>query len=229
MTGAEPDGAGAPIRVLLADDQALLRAGLRMIVDATPDLRVVGEAGTGREAVRMAGRADVVLMDVRMPDLDGLTATRMITSDDALSGTRVLVLTTFEIDEYVFEALRAGAAGFLGKSAEPDEVRAAIRTVARGDALLSPVATATLIRRFLAEPERRDGAGPVVLSALTEREREVVALAATGLTNGEIAGRLVVSPATAKTHVNRAMAKLGARSRAQLVVLAYQAGLVGRA
>jgi DNA-binding NarL/FixJ family response regulator len=211
-----------PIRVLLADDQALVRAGLRMIVEATPDLAVVGEAATGREAVALAGRAQVVLMDIRMPDMDGLSATRLICADPALAGTRVLVLTTFEIEEYVLEALRAGAGGFLGKGAEPDEVRAAIRTVARGDALLSPAATGALIRRFLSRPPRP--AAPA-LTALTDREREVVALVADGLANAEIADRLVVSPATVKTHVNRAMAKLGARSRAQLVVIAFQAGL----
>lgn len=215
-----------PIRVLLADDQALLRAGMRLIVDSAADLEVVGEAGTGREAVRLADRADVVLMDIRMPDLDGLAATRLITEDDRLAGTRVLVLTTFEIDEYVFQALRAGAGGFLGKSAEPEQVRAAIRIVARGDALLSPAATATLIHRFLDQPQPAQDVRPQRLALLTEREREVVTLVAVGLSNDEIARRLVVSPATAKTHVNRAMAKLDARSRAQLVVIAYRTGLV---
>jgi DNA-binding NarL/FixJ family response regulator len=164
----------------------------------------------------------VVLMDIRMPDLDGLTATRMICADPALAGTRVLVLTTFEIEEYVVEALRAGAGGFLGKGAEPDEVRAAIRTVARGDALLSPVATGALIRRFLARPDRPVDPASTALAVLTDREREVVGLVADGLSNAEIAARLVVSEATVKTHVNRAMAKLGARSRAQLVVIAYR-------
>ncbi len=214
------------IRVLLADDQALLRAGLRMIVDATPDLEVVGEAATGQEAVRMAADADVVLMDIRMPDLDGLAATRMITSDSALAATRVLILTTFEIDEYVFQALRAGASGFLGKSAEPDQVRAAIRTIARGDALLSPAATRSLITRFLAVPEQLSTSAAERLAVLTDREREVLALVAEGMSNDEIAQHLVVSPSTAKTHVNRAMAKLDARDRAQLVVIAYQSGLV---
>jgi len=214
------------IRVLLADDQALLRAGLRMIVDATPDLEVVGEAATGQEAVRMAADADVVLMDIRMPDLDGLAATRMITSDSALAATRVLILTTFEIDEYVFQALRAGASGFLGKSAEPDQVRAAIRTIARGDALLSPAATRSLITRFLAVPEQLSTSTAERLAVLTDREREVLALVAEGMSNDEIAQHLVVSPSTAKTHVNRAMAKLDARDRAQLVVIAYQSGLV---
>jgi DNA-binding NarL/FixJ family response regulator len=195
-------------------------------VDATPDLEVVGVASTGREAVRLAADADVVLMDIRMPDLDGLAATRMITSDSALAATRVLVLTTFEIDEYVFQALRAGASGFLGKSAEPDEVRAAIRTVARGDALLSPAATRSLIARFLAKPEQVTSSAADQLAVLTDREREVLALVAEGLSNEDIANRLLVSPSTAKTHVNRAMAKLGARDRAQLVVFAYQSGLV---
>ncbi|HYQ68932.1 response regulator transcription factor [Actinophytocola sp.] len=220
------------IRVLLADDQALLRAGLRMIVDATPDLEVVGEAATGQEAVRLAANADVVLMDIRMPDLDGLAATRMITSDSALAATRVLILTTFEIDEYVFQALRAGASGFLGKSADPDEVRAAIRTIAAGDALLSAAATRSLIAQFLAAPEHTGASSASSassaerLAVLTDREREVLALVAEGMSNEEIAQHLVVSPSTAKTHVNRAMAKLGARDRAQLVVIAYQSGLV---
>jgi len=214
------------IRVLLADDQALLRAGLRMIVDATPDLEVVGEAATGQEAVRLAANADVVLMDIRMPDLDGLAATRMITSDSALAATRVLILTTFEIDEYVFQALRAGASGFLGKSADPDEVRAAIRTIAAGDALLSAAATRSLIAQFLAAPEHTSASSAERLAVLTDREREVLALVAEGMSNEEIAQHLVVSPSTAKTHVNRAMAKLGARDRAQLVVIAYQSGLV---
>ena len=216
------------IRVLLADDQVLLRAGLRVLIDSEPDLEVAGEASTGQEAVKLARetRADVVLMDIRMPGTDGLTATRLITGDDDLAGVRVLVLTTFEIDDYVFEALRAGASGFLGKGAEPDELLAAIRTVARGDSLLSAAATKSLIARFLALGEDEERPPPEALSALTEREREIVTLVAGGLSNDEIAAHLVVSPATVKTHVNRAMAKLGAHDRAQLVIVAYQAGLV---
>ncbi|MET7806532.1 response regulator transcription factor [Micromonospora chersina] len=216
------------VRVLLADDQTLIRAGFRVLIDSAPDLTVVGEAATGREAVARARttRADVVLMDIRMPDLDGLAATREITADEDLAGVRVLILTTFEVDEYVFEALRAGASGFLGKGVEPAELLDAIRTVAAGDALLSPKATQGLIARFLAQPEPEPPATPDQLRALTEREREVLTLVATGLSNEQIAQRLVVSPLTAKTHVNRAMAKLGARDRAQLVVFAYQTGLV---
>ncbi|HKT04720.1 MAG TPA: response regulator transcription factor [Rugosimonospora sp.] len=216
------------IRVLLADDQPLLRAGFRVLIDSAPDIEVVGEAATGHEAVELARhtRADVVLMDIRMPDLDGLAATRLISQDEDLAGVRVLILTTFEIDEYVFQALRFGASGFLGKSAEPAELLAAIRTVNRGDALLSPAATRSLIARFLAQPDSL-AAGPQALAVLTDREREVLALVANGLTNDEIARHLVLSPATAKTHVNRAMIKLGARDRAQLVVIAYQSGLVG--
>ena len=216
------------IRVLLADDQVLLRAGLRVLIDSAPDLEVAGEASTGQEAVKLARetRADVVLMDIRMPGTDGLTATRMITEDQDLAVVRVLVLTTFEIDDYVFEALRAGASGFLGKGAEPAELLTAIRTVARGDSLLSPAATKSLIARFLATHGDEQRPAPEALSALTEREREILALVAAGLSNDEIAGRLVVSPATVKTHVNRAMAKLGAHDRAQLVIAAYQAGLV---
>ncbi|GAB3081747.1 response regulator transcription factor [Micromonospora schwarzwaldensis] len=216
------------VRVLLADDQTLIRAGFRALVDSAPDLCVVGEAATGREAVERARatRADVVLMDIRMPELDGLAATREITADEDLAGVRVLILTTFEVDEYVFEALRAGASGFLGKGVEPAELLDAIRTVAAGEALLSPKATRGLIARFLAQPDPRPGATPERLRALTEREREVVTLVAAGLSNEQIAQRLVVSPLTAKTHVNRAMTKLDARDRAQLVVIAYQSGLV---
>jgi DNA-binding NarL/FixJ family response regulator len=218
------------IRVLLADDQVLLRAGLRVLIDSEPDLEVAGEASTGQEAVKLARetRADVVLMDIRMPGTDGLTATRLITGDQDLAGVRVLVLTTFEIDDYVFEALRAGASGFLGKGAERDELLAAIRTVARGDSLLSAAATKSLIARFLTSGDDKDEERPPpeALSALTEREREIVTLVAGGLSNDEIAAHLVVSPATVKTHVNRAMAKLGAHDRAQLVIVAYQAGLV---
>jgi DNA-binding NarL/FixJ family response regulator len=216
------------IRVVLADDQTLIRAGFRSMIDSTEDMRVVGEAATGTEAVAVArtGRADVVLMDIRMPELDGLAATRAITEDDDLAGVRVLVLTTFEIDEYVFQALRAGASGFLGKSARPDELLDAIRTVARGDALLSPAATKSLIARFLSQPRQLDSAVPERLRALTERERELVGLVATGLSNEDMAERLCLSALTVKTHVNRAMTKLGARDRAQLVVIAYQTGLV---
>jgi DNA-binding NarL/FixJ family response regulator len=216
------------IRVLLADDQPLLRGGFRVLVDTAPDMEVVGEASTGREAVHLARqtRADVVLMDIRMPDVDGLAATRLITEDEDLAGVRVLILTTFEIDEYVFRALRYGASGFLGKSAEPGELIDAIRVVNRGDALLSPAATRSLIARFLSYPDRDDAPAPQRLAALTDREREVLTLVAAGLSNDEIAQRLVVSPATAKTHVNRAMVKLGARDRAQLVVIAYTSGLV---
>jgi DNA-binding NarL/FixJ family response regulator len=216
------------IRVLLADDQTLIRAGFRVLIDSAPDLTVVGEAGNGREAVELARstRADVVLMDVRMPELDGLAATEAITADEDLAGVRVLVLTTFEVDEYVFRALRAGASGFLGKGVEPDELLDAIRVVAAGEALLSPRATRGLITRFLAQPEADPRAAAEKLRVLTDREREVLALVAAGLANDQIAERLVVSPLTAKTHVNRAMAKLGARDRAQLVVIAYQSGLV---
>ncbi len=216
------------IRVLLADDQPLLRAGLKVLIDEAPDLEVVGEATTGLEAVELAksARADVVLMDIRMPQLDGLAATRMITADDDLAGVRVLILTTFEIDEYVFQALRAGASGFLGKSADPEELIAAIRIVDRGDALLTPAATKSLIARFLTHPDPDDPVNPHRLAALTGREREILALVAAGMTNDDIAAHLVLSPATAKTHVNRAMVKLGARDRAQLVVIAYSSGLV---
>ena len=219
------------VRVVVADDQPLLRTGFKALIAAAPDLEVVGEAGDGREAVRLAraARADVVLMDIRMPVLDGITATRLITEDNDLAGVRVLILTTFEIDEYVFEALRAGASGFLGKGAEADELLNAIRTVSRGDALLSPAATRSLIGRFLATPsapppmdeEARQG-----LAALTDRERELTILVATGLSNDEIAAKLVLSPATVKTHVNRAMVKVGARDRAQLVVFAHRASLI---
>jgi DNA-binding NarL/FixJ family response regulator len=220
------------IRVIVADDQPLLRTGFKALITAAPDLEVVGEAGDGREAVRLAraAQADVVLMDIRMPVLDGIAATRLISRDEDLAGVRVLILTTFEIDEYVFEALRAGASGFLGKSAEADELLNAIRTVSRGDALLSPVATRSLIARFLATPSApppMDEADRRGLAALTDRERELTVLVATGLPNDEIAARLVLSPATVKTHVNRAMAKVGARDRAQLVVFAHRCGLAG--
>lgn len=216
------------IRVLLADDQTLIRRGFRVLVNSAPGLEVVAEAANGREAVERARseRADVVLMDIRMPEVDGLEATRQITADESLAGVKVLILTTFEVDEYVFEAIRAGASGFLGKSVEPDELISAIQVVARGDALLSPKAVRGLMNRFLAQPELEQLAAPTLLEVLTDREREVVGLVALGLSNDEIAERLVVSPLTAKTHVNRAMVKLDARDRAQLVVIAYRTGLV---
>jgi DNA-binding NarL/FixJ family response regulator len=215
------------IRVLLADDQALIRAGFRVLIDSAPDLEVVGEATNGLEAVELVRttRADVVLMDIRMPELDGLEATRRIIADEDLAGVKVLVLTTFEIDDYVAKAIRAGASGFLGKGVEPAELLTAIRTVAEGDALLSPKATQALISQFLSQPST-SAATPERLAVLTQREREVVVLVAGGLSNDEIAAKLFVSPLTAKTHVNRAMMKLQARDRAQLVVIAYQAGLV---
>lgn len=199
-----------------------------MLVNSAPGLEVVAEAANGREAVERARseRADVVLMDIRMPEVDGLEATRQITADESLAGVKVLILTTFEVDEYVFEAIRAGASGFLGKSVEPDELISAIQVVARGDALLSPKAVRGLMNRFLAQPELEQLAAPTLLEVLTDREREVVGLVALGLSNDEIAERLVVSPLTAKTHVNRAMVKLDARDRAQLVVIAYRTGLV---
>lgn len=218
------------IRVLIADDQALIRAGFRVLVDSAPDLEVVGEATNGLEAVELVRttRADVVLMDIRMPELDGLEATRRIIADDDLAGVKVLVLTTFEIDDYVAKAIRAGASGFLGKGVEPAELLTAIRTVAEGDALLSPKATQSLISQFLSQPAT-NAATPERLAVLTQREREVVALVAGGLSNDEIAAKLFVSPLTAKTHVNRAMMKLQARDRAQLVIIAYESGLVGTA
>ncbi|MEU3218091.1 response regulator transcription factor [Streptomyces sp. NPDC006971] len=224
-----------PIRVLLADDQALLRSAFRVLVDSETDMVVVGEAADGAQAVELARstRADVVLMDIRMPGTDGLAATRMISADPELTGVRVVMLTTFEVDEYVVQSLRAGASGFLGKGAEPDELLAAIRIAAAGEALLSPAATKGLIATFLAQGGGSGGgerAGATEyserLSALTGREREVLVLVAGGHSNDEIAERLAVSPLTVKTHVNRAMAKLGARDRAQLVVIAYETGLV---
>jgi DNA-binding NarL/FixJ family response regulator len=213
------------IRVLLADDQDLVRAGFRALLDAQDDIEVVGEAGDGDEAVQLTRRhrPDIVLMDIRMPGTDGLAATRTI-ADDRLSEVRIVILTTFELDEYVFEAIRAGASGFIVKHTKPAELLRAVRTVAAGDALLSPSVTRRLIREFAART--RDAPRSPALDALTEREREVMALVAEGLTNDEIAERLVVSKLTAKTHVSRAMVKLGARDRIQLVVFAYESGLV---
>ncbi|MBO3680744.1 response regulator [Streptomyces sp. NEAU-YJ-81] len=219
------------IKVLLADDQALLRSAFRVLVDSEADMEVVGEASDGAQAVEIARTrgADVVLMDIRMPGTDGLAATRMITEDPRLADVRVVMLTTFEVDEYVVDSLRAGASGFLGKGAEPDELLAAIRIAAAGEALLSPVATKGLIARFLAQGDGGGDEGAYDasrLDALTVREREVLVQVGGGLSNDEIAARLEVSPLTVKTHVNRAMAKLGARDRAQLVVIAYETGLV---
>ncbi|MEU5592278.1 response regulator transcription factor [Streptomyces sp. NPDC020298] len=220
------------IRVLLADDQALLRSAFRVLVDSEPDMEVVGEASDGAEAVRLAShhRADVVLMDIRMPGTDGLAATRLISADPGLTHVRVVILTTFEVDDYVVQALRAGASGFLGKGSEPEELLNAIRVAAEGEALLSPTATKGLIARFLAQGDAADDdhdpARAQRLAALTGREREVLVQVAGGHSNDEIAERLEVSPLTVKTHVNRAMAKLGARDRAQLVVIAYESGLV---
>ena len=215
--------------VLVVDDQALIRAGFSAIIGSEPDLVVVGEAATGAEAIDRARalRPDVVLMDIRMPELDGLRATEQITSDPELSGVHVLVLTTFEADENVLAALRAGAAGFLGKDVGPTGLIDAIRTVAAGDSLLSPRATRSLIARYLSTPmEASATVSDRRLDSLTDREREVVVLVGRGLSNDQIAATLFVSPFTAKTHVNRAMTKLGARDRAQLVVIAYQTGLV---
>jgi DNA-binding NarL/FixJ family response regulator len=214
------------IRTLLADDQALVRAGFRALLDAEDDIEVVGEAVDGADAVQQvrALQPDVVLMDIRMPGLDGLEATRMIAGDQGLGAVRVVILTTFELDEYVFEALRIGASGFLVKDTEPEELVRAVRAVAQGDALLSPSVTRRLVSEFASRA--RDVGQGRELDVLTEREREVVALVGGGLSNEEIAGRLFVSPATAKTHVSRAMVKLGARDRAQLVVFAYETGLV---
>jgi DNA-binding NarL/FixJ family response regulator len=213
------------VRLALADDQALVRAGFRALLENTPDFDVVGEAADGRSAVDLAVRTepDVVLMDVRMPVLDGIEATREICA--ALPTTRVIMLTTFEIDEYVFAALRVGASGFLLKDVEPDDLRAAVRVVAAGEALLSPSITRRLIAEFVATPQRT-AAQNSLLDKLTDREREITALAAEGLTNDDIAERLVISVATARTHVSRAMTKVDARDRAQLVVFAYQSGLV---
>jgi DNA-binding NarL/FixJ family response regulator len=214
------------IRVLLADDQALVRAGFRALLDAEDDVEVVAEAGDGAEAARLAHttRPDVVLMDIRMPGVDGLEATRRIVTDPDLAGTRILILTTFDLDEYVFAALRLGASGFLVKDTEPVDLLRGIRAVAAGEALLSPGVTRRLIAEFAGRAKAPTP--PLTLDVLTDREREVMALAGAGLSNDEIGARLFVSPATARTHVSRAMVKLGARDRAQLVVLAYEAGLV---
>jgi DNA-binding NarL/FixJ family response regulator len=214
------------ISVVIADDQALVRAGFRALLDAQDDITVVAEAADGEEAVQLALelRPDVVLMDIRMPGVDGLAATRRIVEDERLAAIKVVILTTFDLDEYVFEAIRIGANGFLVKDTEPAELLRAVRAVVGGDALLSPGVTQRLIAEFATRA--KDPAGLPELDRLTDREREVVSLVAEGLTNDEIAERLIMSAATAKTHVSRAMIKLGARDRAQLVVFAYETGLV---
>jgi DNA-binding NarL/FixJ family response regulator len=214
------------IRLVLADDQNLVRAGFRSILDGEADITVVAEAGDGAAAVRLAAseRPDVVLMDIRMPELDGLEATRRIAADTRLSAVRVIILTTFDLDDYVYGALRAGASGFLVKDTEPAELIHAVRVVARGDALIAPSVTRRLIAEFAGRIKHPDPSPR--LNALTDREREVMTLVAGGLSNDEIAGRLVLSPATAKTHVSRIMTKLDVRDRAQLVVLAYESAMI---
>jgi DNA-binding NarL/FixJ family response regulator len=219
------------IRVVLADDQHLVRAGFRVLLSSEPDIEVVGEASDGAEAVDLVRETvpDVVLMDIRMPVVDGIEATRQIVADDRLGGVKVVVVTTFELDDYVVDAIRAGAAGFLVKHTEPAELLRAVRVIAAGEALLSPSVTRTLIGQFVGNGSGARPAGVVderLLATLTEREREVVVLVAEGRSNDEIAAAWVVSPATVRTHVSRAMAKLHARDRAQLVVIAYQSGLV---
>lgn len=215
------------IRVLLADDQALVRGGFRMLLESASDVEVVGEAVDGEQAVALCAATlpDVVLMDIRMPGVDGLEATRRIAADARLSAVRVLILTTFEQDEYVYQALRAGASGFLVKDTEPAELVQAVRVIARGDSLLSPGVTRRLIADIAARP-LAPASTPASLAGLTDREREVLTLVGGGLSNDEIAERLFLSPLTAKTHVSRIMSKVGARDRAQLVVLAYETGLV---
>ncbi|MET7736627.1 response regulator transcription factor [Streptomyces sp. NPDC005402] len=216
------------IRVLLADDQNLVRASFAMLVSSAGDMEVVAEAGTGREAVALArsARADLIVMDIRMPDLDGIEATRLIAADEDFAGVKVLVLTTYETDEHIVEALRAGASGFLVKDIRPTELLDAIRTVAAGESLLSPGPTSRLIARFLSAPNAGTTSAVGGPSELSERERQVLALVARGLNNPEIADALGLSPLTAKTHVSRIMGKLGARDRAQLVIVAYESGLV---
>ena len=216
------------IRVLVADDQSLVRAGFKALLDARDDIEVVGEAADGAGAVELARklRPDVILMDIRMPGVDGLEATRRIAADEDLAGVKVIILTTFESDEYVFQAIRCGASGFLVKDTEPADLLQAVRVVARGDALLSPSVTRRLITDLATRPAGPAPAATKALSALTDREREVMALVAGGLSNDEIAARLYLSPLTAKTHVSRIMTKLSARDRAQLVVLGYETGLV---
>ena len=219
------------IRVVLADDQLLVRGGFRVLLDGEPDIEVVAEASDGLEAIELVRSTlpDVVLMDIRMPGLDGIEATRRIVADPELGAVRVVVVTTFELDEYVFDALRAGAAGFLVKHTEPAELLRAVRVIAAGDALLSPSVTRTLIGRFAAGSRHTEPAADASIAALTDREREAVTLVAEGRSNDEIAELWVVSPATVRTHVSRAMMKLHARDRAQLVVIAYQSGMVDQA
>jgi DNA-binding NarL/FixJ family response regulator len=214
------------IKILLADDQALIRSGIRSLLDAEDDIEVVAEATDGQQAIALAVeyRPDIALIDIQMPVLDGIEVTRKIVADERLADVRVVILTNYGLDEYIFRALRAGASGFLLKDTQPADLLQALRVVVRGDALLSPAITRRLISEFVARPA--DALGAAGMEALTNREREVVALAAHGLSNDEIAAAIVLSPATAKTHVSRAMTKLGARDRAQLVVFAYQAGLV---
>ena len=215
------------IRVVVVDDQELVRAGLKALAERDGDIEVVAEAGTGREGIAVVRQyvPEVALMDIRMPVLDGIEATRMIVAEPALAGVRVVILTTFDHDEYVFDALHAGASGFLLKDLDPDDLRHAVRVVAGGEALLAPSVTRRLITEFVSQPGRRRHS-PAELAELTDREREVLALVAEGLSNNELAERLVISPATAKTHVSRILLKLGARDRAQLVVIAYESGLV---
>jgi len=216
------------IRVAVADDQALVRSGFAVLLRSDDGVDVVGEAANGREAVELAQRArpDVILMDIRMPEMDGLEATRRITSHAETVSTKVLILTTFDLDEYVFEALRAGASGFLLKDTLPDDLLAAVRVVAEGEALLAPKVTRRLIEQFVQQPASSPAKPPPGLDTLTDREREVLSVVARGLSNAEIAEQLFMSHATAKTHVSRLLTKLDARDRAQLVMLAYEAGVV---